>query len=243
MNGEQRARLECIAWQHRMMKQASWFTQAAQSVQRKVNERIPQKVHDAMTEAVKGMVQTVLTGSEWTTSRHPVRSLSFLERERLIREKILTYRRLAAVEGAGTGAGGILLGLADFPMLLSLKMKFLYDVASLYGFDVTEDQERLYLLHIFQVTFSSGEKRTQAFLKLRNWHQTIQTFPSTKQMDWQAFQQDYRETIDLPKLLQLIPGFGAIVGAVVNHRFLNELGKTAMNAYRMRLLDSSGKSI
>jgi len=55
-------------------------------------------------------------------------------------------------------------------------------------------------------------------------------------IDWQSFQQEYRDTIDLAKLLQFLPGFGAVVGAVANYRFLDELGRTAMNAYRMRLL-------
>ena len=32
--------------------------------------------------------------------------------------------KIAAAEGAGTGAGGILLGLADFPLLLGIKIKF-----------------------------------------------------------------------------------------------------------------------
>ena len=32
--------------------------------------------------------------------------------------------KIAAAEGAGTGAGGILLGLADFPLLLTIKIKF-----------------------------------------------------------------------------------------------------------------------
>jgi hypothetical protein len=40
-------------------------------------------------------------------------------------EKLNFYKKAAAASGAGTGAGGILLGLADFPLLLSLKMKFL----------------------------------------------------------------------------------------------------------------------
>ena len=41
---------------------------------------------------------------------------------------------------------------------------------------------------------------------------------------------DFTET----KMLQLIPGIGAAVGALVNHRLTMKLGKTAMNAYRMR---------
>lgn len=55
-------------------------------------------------------------------------------------------------------------------------------------------------------------------------------------MDWYVFQQEYRDHIDLIKLFQMIPGFGAIVGAYANHNILNTLGETAINAYRMRVL-------
>ena len=55
------------------------------------------------------------------------------------------------------------------------------------------------------------------------------------QFDWQSFQQEYRDYIDIAKLAQLVPGIGAVVGVVVNYRLLNQLGRTAMNAYRMRL--------
>jgi hypothetical protein len=36
-------------------------------------------------------------------------------------------------------------------------------------------------------------------------------------------------------MAQLIPIIGAPVGFVVNSRLIDKLGKTAMNAYRMRL--------
>ncbi len=54
--------------------------------------------------------------------------------------------------------------------------------------------------------------------------------------DWRSFQQEYRDHIDLAKMAQLIPGIGAVVGLIVNYRMLRRLGDTAMNAYRMRLL-------
>ena len=54
---------------------------------------------------------------------------------------------------AGTGAGGILLGLADFPLLLGIKIKFLFDAATLYGFDTSDKEERLFILHVFQLAF------------------------------------------------------------------------------------------
>jgi hypothetical protein len=34
-----------------------------------------------------------------------------------------------------------------------------------------------------------------------------------------------------------MPGIGAVVGAYANHRLTEKLGRSAMNAYRMRLLN------
>ena len=84
-------------------------------------------------------------------------------------EKIDVYRKTATVEGAGTGAGGILLGLADFPLLLSIKIKFLFEAASIYGFDTREYEERLFILHVFQLAFSSREKRKETMEIIENW--------------------------------------------------------------------------
>lgn len=44
--------------------------------------------------------------------------------------------------------------------------------------------------------------------------------------------------IDLAKMAQLIPVIGAAVGAVVNYRLVQQLGVTAMNCYRMRMLEA-----
>ncbi|WP_192811883.1 EcsC family protein, partial [Paenisporosarcina sp. TG20] len=44
--------------------------------------------------------------------------------------------------------------------------------------------------------------------------------------------------IDLVKMFQLIPGIGAVVGAFVNYNLLDQLGETAMNSYRVRLLNT-----
>ena len=51
-----------------------------------------------------------------------------------------------------------------------------------------------------------------------------------------SFQQEYRDYIDLAKLLQLLPGIGAFVGAYVNNKLVDKLGEYAMYAYRMRIL-------
>ncbi len=112
-----------------------------------------------------------------------------------------------------------------------------FDIAALYGFDVKSYQERLFLLYIFQITFSSQQLRNKTYPVLANWDQYSKDLPvDMHAFDWRRFQQEYRDYIDIAKLLQLMPGIGAVVGAYANHRLTDKLGRSAMNAYRMRIL-------
>ena len=75
------------------------------------------------------------------------------------------------------------------------------------------------------------------YKELENWKEVSATIPDDiHQFDWRNFQQEYRDYIDLAKMAQLLPVVGAVVGLVVNYRLINQLGETAMNAYRMRWL-------
>jgi hypothetical protein len=189
------------------------------------------------------MVQAVLAGSDFTATE-PLLNASLEERERLVKDKISMYKKLAAVEGAGTGAGGFMLSLADFPLLLGLKIKLLYEIAGLYGYPVYDYQERVFILYIFQLAFSGGEKRNETYHKILNWQTTSNAFPiSMSSFDWRSFQQEYRDYIDLAKMLQLVPGIGAVVGAFANHRLVDKLGDTAMNSYRLRWFETVRKEI
>jgi hypothetical protein len=185
------------------------------------------------------MFRVVLFGSKITTAG--ARREGSLElREAIVQEKINFYKHTAAAEGGITGAGGILLGLADFPLLLGIKIKLLFEIASVYGFDTADYRERVYLLFIFQLAFSSQEKRKEVYLKMEDWENFSKQLPDDiHQFDWRSFQQEYRDYIDLAKMAQLIPVIGAPVGFVVNYRLITRLGKTAMNAYRMRLQKSN----
>ncbi|WP_062107252.1 EcsC family protein [Bacillus niameyensis] len=224
---------ELAGWKRKVSKRSSLLNRLSKQAQLKVNGLIPEKAHRIMTESIKGMVKTTLVGSNMTTRKGNFTELSLEERDDLLREKLSAYRKTAVIEGAGTGAGGILLGLADFPLLLSIKMKFLFEAAAIYGFDTNEYEERLFLLHVFQLAFSSDEKRRETFATIENWEERKQEL---RDVDWRVFQQEYRDYIDLVKMLQLIPGFGAVVGAYANYNLLDHLGETAMNSYRLRLL-------
>ena len=205
-------------------------------MQSKINSWIPEKIHAVITITIKQMIRGVLFGAKYTTAK-PLLTGSLEERETVIRKKIKNYKKTAAVEGGITGTGGILLGLADFPILIGMKLKLLFDVASLYGYDVKDYKERIYILTIFELAFSSQSHRKEVYLKMKNWEDLSKEMPNDiNQFDWRVFQQEYRDYIDLAKMAQLLPIIGGPVGAIVNYRLLHKLGLTAMNAYRMRLL-------
>lgn len=231
---ERQAQRELKEWQRKMIAAPGFFNKISKGLQTRINRIIPEKIHQAVTAAMKQMINAVLFGAR-VTSAEPANHPSLEVRESIVQEKIKLYRNTAAAEGGITGAGGLLLGLADFPLLLGIKLKMLFEIATVYGFDVEEYKERVYILYIFQLAFSSDEHRKQIYLKMANWKEQSSQFPENiDQFDWRSLQQEYRDYIDLAKMAQLIPVIGAPVGAVVNYRLLRKLGDTAMNAYRMR---------
>lgn len=236
-NGHQRIRIELEFWKREMQKKPSTLNKFTDSIQKKINSYIPDKIHSIITTTIKTMVRSVLHGSMHTTSAIPPVEISLLHREALVKEKIESYCKTGAAEGGITGAGGFLMSMADFPLLIGIKFKMLFEIASLYGYNVKNFKERLYILYIFQLAFSSQQAATKIFLHLEDWDNKQDILPeSSDNFDWQTFQQEYRDYIDIAKLAQMLPIVGATVGAVANYQLIKKLGKTAMNAYRMRLL-------
>ncbi|CAM3778517.1 EcsC family protein [Mesobacillus thioparans] len=226
---------EVAAWKRKLNKRSGILARASKKAQTKVNQLIPEKVHQILTESIKNMVKATLAGSNITTKKQQGTGLTLASKDELLNKKLEGYKRTAAVEGAGTGAGGILLGMADFPLLLSIKMKFLFEAASIYGFDTSKYEERLFILYVFQLAFSSDAQRKETLDVLENWESRKSEL---LELDWQQFQQEYRDYIDFTKMLQLLPGIGAVVGAYANYNLLDQLGETAQNAYRMRILQT-----
>ncbi|TCZ70155.1 EcsC family protein [Flaviaesturariibacter aridisoli] len=224
-------------WQAEMQKRPSALSRVSQRVQAKVNAFIPEKAHRVITAAIRHMVEGVLFGA-----RHLSRTKALagpLHRvEAAVEERIRYYKHAAAAEGGLTGAGGFWTSMADFPLLLGFKLKLLFDVATLYGYNLSDYRERVYLLHIFQLAFSSQERRRTVFAQMQNWSEHAHELPEDVQdFDWRRFQQEYRDYIDIAKMAQLIPGIGAVVGFVANYQLVDRLGQTAMNAYRMRWME------
>jgi len=224
-----RARAELAAWRAAVLKPPSALQAAAKGLQNRITNLIPEKVHLAISKVIEQMTRGILVGSDFVTPP-PRTGLLLAEREALVRKAIEGYRNVATVEGGVAGAGGFLLAAADFPALIAIKIKLLFEIAALYGHDGQAWRERLYILSIFQLAFSSPDHRREVYEQMTGDDQpaTVEDF------DWRRFQQEYRDYIDLAKMAQLLPVVGAPIGAIVNFRLVEQLGATAINAYRLR---------
>jgi hypothetical protein len=231
------ARGEVDHWRRRMLTPPSTLDRAARALQVRVNRIIPEKVHAVVTDVIERMTRAILVGADVATFARPLRDTPLSERDRRARAAIKGYRVTAAAEGGVTGAGGFWMSVADFPALIVIKLKLLFELAAIYGHAGEHFAERLFILRVFELAFSGADHRAQVLHALEGWDAA--SHPGDfEHFDWRTFQQEYRDYIDLPKMAQMIPLIGAPVGAVVNWRLLDRLGDTAINAYRMRWLEA-----
>ena len=231
---EAEARAELAKWSAKMIRAPGPLAAATREFQDSVIRIIPKTVHVAVTAAMEQMTRAILTGAGFANAR-PLEGAPLSAREAEVRRRIKAYRTVAATEGGVAGAGGFLLAAAEFPVLLATKIKLLFEIAGLYGHSTRAFHERLYILSIFQLAFSSARHRRPVFEAMAGWDGRLDELPSSPEaIDWRRFQQEYRDYIDLAKLAQLIPIVGAPIGVVVNYRLLDQLGEAATNAYRMR---------
>lgn len=228
---------QLLLWEKKTLKPHGLLERTAKKVGMKVNAVIPQKVHDAITAAVRTIVRTSLFGAEYTPRRDVLHAPLALADEAAAK-LISSYQKIAAAEGAGTGAGGLVLAMVDFPALIAIKMKLLFELAHVYGYDTKHFAERIFVLKIFQFTYSGPSRRAELLKEMKNWHNASAKWTRDREyyesLDWEDFQKEYRDAIDFKKMLQFIPGLGAVTGAWANYSIVEELGENAVNLYRIR---------
>ncbi|MDF2837408.1 MAG: hypothetical protein K0Q63_3048 [Paenibacillus sp.] len=243
MNYERKALEEIAVWERGLFKPPGWLERTSKTIGARINNLIPPKMHDIITTTIKSIVRTALFGAEYTPRRDVERTSDLELADQEGKRLFSLYQKIAVAEGAGTGAGGIMLNVVDFPALIAIKMKFLFELAHVYGYDTKHFAERVFILKVFQLTFSGPEKRAELLKSIKNWESEKGLWSSdadySNNMDWETFQKEYRDAIDFRKMLQMVPGIGAVAGAWANYTILEELGESATNAYRLRRLNES----
>ena len=224
---------ELAAWEKEMTKMPSVAKILTKNVQLKVHELTPDKIQDIITISIQTMTKLVLTGSSLLTKMKVSKNLSILECDALVEALYPTYHKAAIAQGVGFGLGGFLVNLADLPALLTVQVKFLFDCCKCYGFDPDTPTERYFMLQVFHLAYSSSQRRKHVFRVIKNW-ESEQPIPN-----WEKIQKEYRDYLDIAKLLQVLPVIGVAAGVHANHHLMKTLKKTAMNAYRLRMISSA----
>ncbi|MBP2239461.1 hypothetical protein J2Z40_000014 [Cytobacillus eiseniae] len=146
-------------------------------------------------------------------------------------------KRLATIQGAGTGIGGIFTLTIDIPVLLGMQLKTLQDIAICYGYNPNDKKERIYIVKILQFVSSDivgkrailkqlslidspeDETKREAISELQGWREVVFT---------------YRDQVGWKKLFQMIPIAGLLFGAFINRSAVNDIAEAGMMLYRKR---------
>jgi hypothetical protein len=146
-------------------------------------------------------------------------------------------KKIATIQGASTGIGGIFTITLDIPLLLGLQLKTLQDIAICYGFDPNDKKERLFIVKCLQFV-SSDIVGKQAILSQLSFfdkqNETAKREVLSELQGWREVVFTYRDQMGWKKLFQMIPVAGLIFGAFINRSAVNDIAEAGMMLYRKR---------
>lgn len=145
--------------------------------------------------------------------------------------------KLATIQGATTGVGGIFTLAIDIPILLGLSLKTLQEIAITYGYDPKDREERIFIVKCLQ--FSSADiVGKQAILNELSSYYKRNGAPNSEMISqlqgWREVVYTYRDQFGWKKLLQMVPIAGIVFGALTNRSMINDLSEVGIMLYRKR---------
>ncbi len=266
---------ESEAW---LRKEPSWLSKGARVIERPI-EWLHSKIPAAIQQQAQKVVSTSLlniwkfsksqvktrfildmlcekVGKELTVyDRAPWHSVDIEAIESLVEKRQSHYYRLGLAEGAGTGALGFTGFLLDIPGLYFLLFSHLQEIATLYGIDVLDIEEREYLFKILDAGhYVERYERRKEIEELFYYHRDEEL---EDKVDSKRALEDMERTVGAKlvqasaakltqllvrrKALQSVSVVGGAIGALVNAQLIRDVGTTARHCYRQRLLRERGK--
>lgn len=223
----------------------------------------PAKLQDGITSSIHGVLSAVAEGAEAGSSKSSLidelcQKLGFeLEPwERIFGadfqalsdtslQKLSTAKNYAAVQGGVTGITGAPGLIADIPSLYFLLFRVVHQIAVCFGHPADSPQERRYLLQVVNVGhhLELRDRRT-ALLELHEMEDEIHARTGTTEdlqramlaKTVQLLARKLTSTLLQRKATQTVAVVGGAVGAVLNRQLVEDVGLTALHAYRTRFL-------
>lgn len=171
-----------------------------------------------------------------------VRELPLETMNELSEEYKKSRKHLATLQGATTGFGGIFTLAVDIPVLLGLSLKVLQEMAVTYGYDPTDQAERIFIVKCLQFS-SSDYNGKQSILKELTGTAEEPAESISRLQGWREVIMTYRDNYGWKKLFQIIPGIGILFGAIINRSTIEEVAEAGQMLYRKRRVLSKIRAV
>jgi hypothetical protein len=177
-------------------------------------------------------------GSEWNPDEirtHLCEIVPIRKMDEAANEIGTSRTKMAAIQGATTGIGGIFTLAIDIPVLLGLSLKVLQEIALCYGYDPKEKSERIFIVKCLQFTSSDIVGKKAILEDLASYHQGNQNNQIVSQLQgWREVVTTYRDSFGWKKLFQMVPIAGIIFGALINRSSMSDVADAGKMLYRKR---------
>ncbi|WP_026694178.1 EcsC family protein [Peribacillus kribbensis] len=165
-----------------------------------------------------------------------VRGIPLHAMEKAADSLISSRKKMASIQGASTGIGGIFTLSLDIPAILAISLKTLQEIALIYGYDPNEESERIFIVKCLQ--FSSADivgkeailNELSAYYQGRNGSGEM----ISQLQGWREVVYTFRDQFGWKKLFQIVPVAGLVFGAFTNRSMVKDLAETGTHFYRKR---------
>lgn len=157
------------------------------------------------------------------------------EMDRVAKDLLGSRSKLATIQGATTGIGGVFTLAIDIPLLLGMSLKVLQEMALTYGYDPHNKEERIFIVKCLQFTSSDIVGKKAILEDLESFHSSQTRDQTISQLEgWREVVMTYRDNFGWKKLFQMVPVAGMIFGAYINKSTIQDVADTGMMLYRKR---------
>lgn len=147
-----------------------------------------------------------------------------------------TRVKMATIQGASTGIGGIFTLAIDIPLVLGMALKTLQEIAIIHGYEPNTKQERIFIVKCLQFASADIVGKEAILNELSTIHEGKQAENSmiSQLQGWQEVFFTYRDNFGMKKLFQMVPIAGILFGAYANKTLMNDIAEAGIMLYRKR---------
>ena len=233
-----------------------WFWEKISRLPFKVLDKLtPQFIHDKIAVLLEEIGVYIQSGGKYLTfeknlyrmiekeADKPINSVLDIQdlplqlMDKISHDVISKRKKVATIQGASTGIGGIFTLAIDIPALLAISLKTLQEIAIIHGYDRNDKSERVFIIKCLQFSLADVVGKRAILDELSNYYRKEENMSGemmSQLQGWREVVYTFRDQFGWKKLFQMVPVAGMIFGAYTNRSMINDLSEAGIMLYRKR---------